>query len=197
MVIHRPLFRADILVRVYTSNPEHYKTIRIKVARENPSSVIQTTKLDVSSVKLTEDYNSGVLVQLSSIPLDGKLYSVQLESNFINYNKQKSHIHLFTSNSSFHFVDLKFVVKTNATEEHIKQTSLWALGVIFACMVAVYNIGAITQLIKDQLSTLNIEFLSNFKNKYQTHDHVVDTTEIDQIVQNINATKRKVKPRKI
>lgn len=195
MIVYRPLQNADVLVKVYTENAEHYKTLRVKVTRETPTSfILHTTKVDVSNLKLSDE-NQGILVHLPSVPLDGKLYTIQIESTLSQYNKEKAPIHYFTSNSSFQFADLSFKIKSSNIEEQIKQTSVWTLLFIFAILFAIYNIDTVSRLVKNKLSNINLEAI-NFKTK-QINNEINDNADIDQIVQSINATKRKPKPRKI
>lgn len=194
-MVYRPAQNADVLVKVYTANPEHYKTLRVKVIKESAGSfVIHTTKVDSGNVKLSDE-NTGVLVYLPSVPLDGKLYSIQLESTLSQYNKERVPVHTFTSNSSFQYAELSFVVKSNNVEEQIKQTSVWTLLFIFLVLIAIYKIDAISVLLTNKISTINLDVI-NFKNK-PANNEINDNTDIDKIVQSINATKRKPKPKKI
>lgn len=132
---------------------------------------------------------------MPSVPLDGKVYSIQIESTLPQYNQEEATIQYFTSNTSFQFAELSFVVKASNIEDQIKQTSLWTLFFIFGMLIGVYNIEIVTSTLKNKLSNVNFDF-TQFKTK-QSHNDSNDNTDIDQIVQSINATKRKPKPRKI
>ena len=188
----------DILAKVYTDNPEHYKTLQVNVFREtHKSGLIYTIRIDPSSYKLTESNNIGLLVHLSSVPLDNKLYSVQIESTLAQFNKIQ-HAQYFTSNSSFKFLTLNFVADIKNSEQQIKQTSVWSLLFIFNIMVVIYNIDKITLLLKEWFIKVNsTEGFTIFKIKHTVRENIADINDIDQIVQNINAIKQKVKSKKI
>lgn len=195
LIVYRPAQNADVLVRVYTVNPEHYKTLRLKVTKESSTSfVVHTTKIDASNLKLTDD-NSGLLVHLPSVPLDGNMYSIQIESSLPQYKKEKTTIHSFVSNSSFQFAELTFAVKSNNIEEQIKQTSVWTLIFIFLLLIVIYKIDILTSLLSNKISNINLD-MNSFRSK-PINNEVNDNMDIDKIVQSINATKRKPKPRKI
>lgn len=203
IIIYHPIQNADVLVKVHAENPEHYKTLRVKVTKETPTSfVLHTTKLDASNVKsIDASNNNGLLLYLPSVPLDGKMYSVQLESSLTpQLNKDKGSIIYFTSNNSFQFVDLKFSYKSNSVnDEQIKQTSVWTLLFIFVILFAMYNIDYVSSLVTSKLTNINLDFITNLKSKTSNSNEINnDNADIDQIVQNINATKRnKTKSRKI
>lgn len=195
-IVFRAMPNTDVIVKVHAPVIEHYKTLYVKIHRESPpSGLIHSIKLDVSSIKITEDYNTGVLVQVPTIPLDGKSYSVQLESTIAQHKVVKPTIQYFTANSSFKYVELQFVVKTNQAEQQIKQTSIWTLLAIFTGLVVIYNTDFVVQFVRDKLNSFNGNAV--YRNKSPVRDYAVDAAEIDQIVESINVNKRKVKPRKI
>ncbi|RZC36994.1 uncharacterized protein BDFB_006360, partial [Asbolus verrucosus] len=195
LVIFRPITHLDLLVKVYAKNPEHYKSLRLKVVCESSSSaIVYTGRVDTASVTITTDFNHGVLVQIPPLPFDGKTYSVHLESNL--NNKLEPEPELFVANSSFKYVELDFIVKSNVTEQDIKQTSVWTLVLIFSIMFAVYNIDKVSHFLKDMLGGYVAEIVNSTSKKTTANDYAVDNDDIDQIVQSINAVKRKPKPKK-
>ncbi|XP_015834614.2 BOS complex subunit NOMO1 [Tribolium castaneum] len=195
LVIFRPATHMDLLVKVYAKNPEHYKSLRLKVVCETASSgIVYTGRVDTSSIAITADYNQGVLVQVPPLPLDGKTYSVHLESNL--NNKLEPEPETFIANSSFKYVELDFIVKSSMVEQEIKQTSIWTLVLIFSIMFAVYNIDKVSQFLKEMLGGYVSDFLNSANKKSATSDYSGDNDDIDQIVQSINAVKRKPKPKK-
>lgn len=155
------------------------------------------TKIDTSNYRITPENNVGVLVQLPTMSMDNKLYSVQLESSLSQYNKLRPPIEYFNANNSFKYVKLVYLVKTNTTEQHIKQTSVWTLVFIFCGMISIYNVEKILTLFRQNLNKINVDGLVNMKGKIADKDFASDNNDIDQIVQSINATKKKVKPKKI
>ncbi|KAK5639267.1 hypothetical protein RI129_011759 [Pyrocoelia pectoralis] len=197
--IFRPTPNTDIMVRVFSENPDAYKNLKVKLMREStPSTVIHTSKIDSSSYKVVKENNAGVLIQIPSVPMDNKQYSLYLESG-TSSNKVKAHTHYFTTNSSFKYIYMEYLTKTNAMEQNIKQTSIWTLLIIFLILTVIYNIDLTSQFIKDQFTKLNIihfGWLLHYFRKATANEYVLDANEIDQIVQNINAPKRKVKQRR-
>lgn len=197
-IVFRHITNSDILLKVYAKDPEHYKTLRVKVSRESPpSAVLHTTRLDVSNYKLTKDNNNGVLVQIPSIPLDGKTYAVQIESNLPQNIQEKLYVQSFTSNSTFKYLEFEYVVKTITGEQHMKQTSVWTLVGIFTLIFLIYNTEHLYNMLRQKLSKLNVSgVVSNIRQKQLPID-TVDANDIDQLVESINAVKRKPKPKKI
>lgn len=152
----------------------------------------------MSHYKITKDYNYGVLVHVPSVPLDGKTYTLQLESSVAQKSNWKSQVQSFVSNSTFKYLELDFVVKANQTEQHMKQTSVWTLVFIFSFILVVYNAEKVYALCGLQLSKFDVnQIVSKWKQKSQPVEHPVSTSDIDQIVQSINAVKRKPKLKKI
>lgn len=192
LVIFRPASHMDLLVRVYAKNPEHYKSLRLKVETSSAGTVY-TGRLDTSSIALT-DYNQGVLVHIPPLPLDGKIYAVHLHSNL--NNKLEPEPQIFVANSSFKYIELDFIVKTSLVEQDIKQTSVWTLVLIFGIMFAVYNIDKVSRFVKEMFGGYISDFVSSASKKITTSDYIGDNDDIDQIVQSINAVKRKPKPKK-
>ncbi|KAK4872067.1 hypothetical protein RN001_016191 [Aquatica leii] len=197
--IFRSTPNTDILVRVYSENPDNYKNLRLRLTRESsPSSVLHTSKIDNSNFKLSKENNAGVLVQVPSVPLDNKLYSIYLESG-TSSSRIKAHTQYFTANSSFKYIDIEYLAKSNVAEQNIKQTSIWALLFIFGGLIGVYNIELTLQVVKDQLAKLNLGNINGIINNFRKpsgNEYILNSNDIDEIVQNINAPKRKIKQRK-
>ncbi|KAF5281325.1 hypothetical protein FQR65_LT02955 [Abscondita terminalis] len=187
----------DILVRVYSENPDHYKNLRLRLTRESsPSSVLHTSKIDNVNYKINSENNAGVLVQVPSVQLDNKLYSIYLESG-TSSSRIKAHTQYFTANSSFKYIDIEYLAKSNVAEQNIKQTSIWALLFIFGGLIGMYNIELTISIVKDQLSKLNlVNGIINNLRKPSGNEYILNSNDIDEIVQNINAPKRKIKQRK-
>lgn len=198
-VVIRKITTADILLKVYAKDIEHYKTLRLKVVRELPTPhLVHLTKLDMSNYRFTKDYNYGVLVSLLPIPADGKTYSIQLESSISQKSALRSQVQSFVSNSTFKYFELDFVVKENQTEQHMKQTSVWTLVFIFSFILLVYNADKVYAFVGPQFAKLDVnQVVSKLKPKSVPVEQPMSTTDIDQIVQSINAVKRKPKLKKI
>lgn len=195
----RRITSLDILVKIYAEDVEHYKTLRLKVVRElSTPSVIHVTKLDMTFYRVTKDYNHGVLVNLPAIPIDGKTYSLHLESSVGQKSSWKSKVQYFVSNETFKFFEMEFAVKANQTEQHMKQTSIWTLVFIFSFILLVYNAEKVYTLFGLQFTKFDMnQVVSKLKQKSAPVEHSISTNDIDQIVQSINAVKRKPKLKKI
>lgn len=181
---------AAILLKVYTHDPELYKTLRVTIYRETaPSEQIYTSKLDI--YKLTSDTNNGILLQVPSIPVDGKAYSVQLESQG---NRDKIQTQYFVSNNTFKFIEIEYAVKTATPEQHMKQTSIWTLIGVFSLVFGIYNTERIFNFVKQKL---NVGGATPSARQKPPTSEVVDNNDIDLIVQSIYAVKRRPKPKKI
>ncbi|GJQ67388.1 hypothetical protein Trydic_g5084 [Trypoxylus dichotomus] len=197
LVIFKPPQNTDILVKIYAVNPDHYRSFKVKVSRESsPSGLIHMTKID-TNYKIARGSNPGILIQLPTISLDNKMYSVQLESVLPQYSKLKPPIEYFTANSSFKYVKLEYYMRPTSSDHHIKQTSIWTLLFIFCGVLSVYNIDKILALFKQNFLKFNVDAFINLKTKAPEKDVAVNNHDIDQIVQSINATKKKPKPKKI
>ncbi|CAH0562230.1 unnamed protein product [Brassicogethes aeneus] len=196
IIVFRPVSYTDVMIKVLAQNIEHYKSLRLKVARES-STVILNTKIDTSTVKITKDNNPGVLIHLPSLPSDDKPYTAHLESTLPGDVKTISPIGYFNTNSSFQYLELTFAVKTGGNDQHIKQTSVWTLLIFIGIITVLYNIELVAPIVKDKFN-FNLEHLSNYMptiNKKTVDNY--DNAEIDQIVQSINNLKKKKPVRKI
>ncbi|VEN53892.1 unnamed protein product [Callosobruchus maculatus] len=194
LVVFRGATQTDILVRVYSANVDHYKSLKVKLFRESGSSAM-TAKIDAASVKLTKAANPGLMIYMPSVPLDNASYSLQLESSLLVQNK-KWQYHDFLANTTFKYFELDFSPKSNIIDQPIRQTSIWTLLFIFVVLVVVYNVQAVAGFLKDRFD-FNLSNLANFipspsSSQKSTGDYF-DDADIDQIVQSINNTKKKPK----
>lgn len=185
---------AAILLKVYTEDPELYKTLKVTIFRESaPSEQIYSAKLDV--YKLAPEINNGVLLQAPSIPIDGKAYSVQVEPTANQGIRDKVQTHYFTSNDTFKFIEINYSIKSSNPENHMKQTSVWTLIGVFALVLVVYNTERIFNFTKRKANGTGTA--APAKPAKQQTNEAVDNNDIDLIVQSIYAVKRRPKPKKI
>lgn len=180
-------------MKVHTEDAELYKTLRVSVFRESaPSEQVHTAKLDM--YKITNDFNNGILLQIPGVPVDGKTYSVQIEPTLQQLNRDKIQIQYFVSNSTFKYIEIDYAVKTAAPEQHMKQTSVWTLLGLFSSMIVIYYIDFIFNFVQHKLGENGT--IQGIRQKLPASE-AMDASEIDLIVQSINAVKRKAKPKKI
>uniref|UniRef100_V5G516 Nodal modulator 3 n=1 Tax=Anoplophora glabripennis TaxID=217634 RepID=V5G516_ANOGL len=200
LIVFRPATQMDVLVKIYAENVEHYKSLKVKLIRETGSSIIvHTAKIDALSLKLTNDINPGVLLHIPSLPIDNRLYSIQLETNLAQNTRWKPQIHHFNANTSFEYIELDFNAKSSISEQPIKQTSIWSLIFILSIIFSLYNIELVANVLKDKFD-FNISAITNLipipSASQKNATDYYDNAQIDQIVQSINAVKKKPKPKK-
>lgn len=119
--------QADVAVSVATSEPEHLKTIKLNLFRDDqPDVVLHSIKLDGSP-----------LVMLPVLPMDGRKYFLQLESSLSRqgYDYQRSEVS-FTANTSIQHVGLQFQPKRRALEAG-ETTQVSVRGILFLLLCAV------------------------------------------------------------
>lgn len=193
-IVQKRETNAVILLKIYAPDAELYKTLRVTIYRESaPSEQIYTAKLD--AYKLTPDTNNGILLQIPSIPVDGKAYSIQIEPTVIQGSRDKIQTEYFLSNETFKFIEIKYSVKSSNPESYMKQTSIWTLAGVFTLVLVVYNTERIFNFAKRKPSTNNTP--TGVKQKQQQTNEAADNNDIDLIVQSIYAVKRRPKPKKI
>ncbi|XP_026483060.1 LOW QUALITY PROTEIN: nodal modulator 1-like, partial [Ctenocephalides felis] len=199
IIVFHPITQMDVTAHITASNIDHYKSLRVKLFRENSmDSPLHSVKLENPNFQ-KGGRNPGLRVMFPRIPLDGKNYFVQLEST-LSPNQYKYHTPAvqFLASSSFKHINLDFNATTKASEQDLNQTSMLALPMIILVSLVFFNqqkVSDFLQIVGDKLSSVQLK-PSNSQFAVQ-QNVVVDHREIEQIVQNINAVKKKPKPKKI
>lgn len=142
LVAFHPIARTDVSVHVLSVQPEHYRTLKVKLCREDtPDSPIHTSRLNTQQLgKVGSAYNAGFLVHLPPLQADGKKYFVQLESSLSHaLHKYRSVPFYFEANSSFKYVKLTFNAERKIDHSDMNQTSVVALPFIMFIAVAFFN----------------------------------------------------------
>ncbi|XP_066603277.1 BOS complex subunit NOMO3 isoform X2 [Prorops nasuta] len=197
LVVFHPISRTDISVHVVAEQPEHYRTLKLKLCREDmPDSPIHISKLDSqASWKLSTDHNPGYLIHFPPLQADNKKYFVQLESSlFQNLYKYRTTPVYFEANSSFKSVKLTFSAERKVDQGDVNQTSIIALPFIMLITLAFFNREKL-------LNYLNV-IVENWSKPIPTARASVPAIPIDPraddiiVEQIMNINKRKVKPRK-
>lgn len=197
LVAFHPISRTDVAVHVVSVQSEHYRTLKVKLCREDtPDTPIYTSKLESQQLsKVGNAYNAGFLVHLPPLQADGKKYFVQLESTLSHaLHKYRSVPVYFSANSSFKHVKLTFDAERKVDQSDLNQTSVVALPFIILVAIAFVN----RESLMLWLNTL-IERRSKPGPSTRTPMQAVpiDPRADDIIVEQImNINKRKVKPRK-
>lgn len=199
LIVFKPVSQVDILVKVYAENIEHYKHLKVKLTREQGSSVVvHNIKVD-PAIKFSKSVNNGILIHMPSIPVDNNTYALQLDASLVQNSRSQHQVHHFIANKSFVYVELDFNVKNTISEQPIKQTSIWSLVFIFLVLFILYNIEFVAHVLRDKLN-FNINSITNIipvpnLNQKNVSDYY-DDAQIDQIVQSINNAKKKPKVKK-
>nr|XP_003706916.1 PREDICTED: nodal modulator 3 isoform X2 [Megachile rotundata] len=197
LVAFHPIPRTDVSVHVVSVQPEHYRTLKVKLCREDmPDSPIHTAKLEAQQFsKIGSAYNAGFLVHLPPLQADGRKYFVQLESSLSHtLHKYRTVPFYFEANSSFKYVKLTFNAERKIDQSDMNQTSIIALPFIVLVTIAFFN----REKLWLWLSAL-IERWSKPTPNTRTPIQAVpiDPRTDDIIVEQImNINKRKTKPRK-
>lgn len=187
--------RVDLTVQVQAENAEHYRSLRLKLCREdNPDSPIHTIKLDSSVNPKTP--NVGQVVHFPSLQFNQK-YFLQLDSSLSKaVYKYKTTPVYFEANSSFKYFKMNFETERKQDHGDMNQTSVVALPFIMLVALAF--------LYRDKLRTyLNtaVEQWSKpvpLSRSTPVHAIPIDPRADDIIVEQImNINKRKTKARKV
>lgn len=199
IIVFHPITQMDITVHVQSANIEHYKSLKVKLYRDSAMDApLYSIKLDNPNFH-KNGRNPGLRVMFPRISMDGKSYSVQLESTLSSsqYKYNTAPVQ-FLAQTSFKHINLEFNATTKVLEQDLNQTSMLALPMIILVSVVFFNqqkVSDVLQIIADKLSSLQLKQTSSQYGVQQ--NTVVDHREIEQIVQNINAVKKKPKPKKI
>lgn len=198
LIAFHPISRTDVSVHVTSTQPEHYRTIKVKLCREDaPDSPVHISKLDVqqSASKNTGYYNAGFLVHFPPLQADGRKYFVQLESSLSQaVHKYRTIPVYFEANSSFKYVKLTFNAERKVDQSDMNQTSVVALPFIMLVGLAFINREKLWTWLNAMLERRSKPVPSS---RASVQAIPIDPRADDIIVEQImNINKRKAKPRK-
>ncbi|KYM94379.1 PREDICTED: nodal modulator 3 [Cyphomyrmex costatus] len=199
LIAFHPISRTDVSVHVTSTQPEYYRTIKVKLCRENvPDSPVHISKLDVqqSTSKNTNAYNAGFLVHFPPLQADGRKYFVQLESSLSQtVHKYRTIPVYFEANSSFKYVKLTFNAERKVDQGEMNQTSVIALPFIMLVALAFFNREKLWVWLNALLERRSKPVPSS---RTPVQAIPIDSRADDIIVEQImNINKRKAKPRKV
>ncbi|EFN79110.1 nodal modulator 3 isoform X2 [Harpegnathos saltator] len=197
LIAFHPISRTDVAVHVTSVQPEHYRTIKVKLCPDDaPDSPVHISKLDAQQTsKITSGYNAGFLVHFPPLQTDGRRYFVQLESS-LSQSVHKYHTMpiYFEANSSFKYMKLTFNAERKIDQADMNQTSVVALPFIILVGLAFSN--------RDTLWTWLNALLDKRSKPVPSSRAPVQAIPIDPraddiiVEQIMNVNKRKTKPRK-
>lgn len=197
LIALHPISRTDVSVYVVSSQPDHYRTLKVKLCREDmPDSPIHVAKMDSHQAsKIGNGHNAGFLVHFPPLQSDNKKYFVQLDSSLSqSSHKYKTIPIYFEANSSFKHVKVRFDAERKHDQADINQSSVVALPFIMLLAFAFLN--------REKLWS----WLNNATERWSKHVPAprtpvqaipIDPRADDIIVEQImNINKRKTKVRK-
>lgn len=193
LIVLRSKRQTKVLVKINTDVPEYAKHLKLNVYLKGSSAnPIHSAKLDTN--KLLPEYNTGIIIHLPPLAKDGKTYVLQLEP-FTNQNiKWVAQSVSFVADSTFKSIQMEFTVKSSNTDQQIKQTSIWSLILIISTLLIAYNVDIIIRIANEKFNLKLSSLTSLLKLKLSSStDYPANDMDIDQIVQNINAVKKKPK----
>ncbi|XP_012258084.2 nodal modulator 3 [Athalia rosae] len=197
LIAFHPISRTDLSVHIEAAHPEHYRTLKVKLCREDmPDSPILVSKLDSQHTsKIGSSYNSGFLIHFPPLQADNRKYFVQLESSLSQTShKYKTVPIYFEANSSFKHIKLFFNAERKVDQGDVNQTSVVALPLIMLVALAFLN--------REKLWSYLTTLVEKWTKPVPTSRSPVQTIPIDPgvdiiVEQIMNINKRKVKPRKL
>ncbi|XP_012278866.1 nodal modulator 3 isoform X2 [Orussus abietinus] len=197
LVVFHPISRTDFSVHVVSPQPEHYRTLKVKLCREDmPDTPIHISKLDgPQTAKVGASYNAGFLVHFPPLQADGKKYFVQLESSLSPaLHKYRTTPIYFETNTSFKYVKLTFNAERKMDQSDMNQTSVIALPFIILVAFAFLNRDKVWYWLNASVEKWSKPApISRAPVQAVPIDPKADDIIVEQIM---NINKRKVKPRK-
>ncbi|XP_076380819.1 uncharacterized protein LOC117223312 [Megalopta genalis] len=197
LIAFHPISRTDVSVHVVSAQPEHYRTLKVKLCREDmPDSPIHTGKLETQQLnKIGSNYNAGFLVHLPPLQADGRKYFVQLESSLSEtMHKYRTLPFYFEANSSFKHVKLTFNAERKIDQNEMSQTSVIVLPFIMLVAFAFLNREKIWTWLSSSIERRSKPSVSS---RTTIQAVPIDPRADDIIVEQImSINKRKTKPRK-
>ena len=191
----------DLTVHVQATSPEHLRTLRAKLCREDyPDSPVHILRLDHSNGKSppSRGTNAAMLV-FPSLPADGQGYFLQLESSL----PQSTHVYTthaihFKANTSFKLVKLSFKPEPKIVEHDVGHSSYFALPLMVTVLVVYFNRLKVLPFLNWIAQTASSSLTrgvnsSRVINAASTDHGAADAVIVEPV---ISVTKRKVKPRK-
>ena len=135
--------QADVAVSVSVREPEHLKTIKLNLYREDqPDAILHSIKMD-----------SSPLVILPVLPMDGRRYFLQLESTLSRqgYDYHKAEVS-FAADTAIQHVSLQFQPRRKALEaSETTQVSIRGVVLLILCAAAAYFYESIGPLLNRAL----------------------------------------------
>ncbi len=193
-VAFSPIAFVDVIARVYASNNDYYKSLRIKLYKKGSDTPIYSQRIE-SPLNPKSRINPGIMVFFPRIPFDGHTYFVELTTSLSDKHfKYNLPIESFLSNRSSVLIEMDFSPEVRTSENELNQNSLSALLLVGLIAIVFFKQDLAMELVNFVWSRLSVVIdnaLSKSKKKENRHDAVYDVNEIEKLAQSINATKKK------
>jgi len=134
----RNINQADVVVTVLVEHRDFLRSMKLNLYREDqPDSFVHSVKLEHSP-----------LVILPALPMDGRKYFLQLESNLGRHTYEYSTTEVsFSANVSVQHVTLQFNARRKMVESETTQVSISTILFILMLSTSAYYYQALTPLI--------------------------------------------------
>ncbi|XP_058808695.1 BOS complex subunit NOMO1 [Phymastichus coffea] len=198
----QPVSRTDVSVKVISSQPENYRTLKVKLCREDsPDSPIHIAKID-SQIN-TKMNNAGFILHFPSLQADGKKYFIQFETSLSrSTHEYKITPIYFEANSSFKYIELRFEADRKHEHGDAGQITFVPLPFILLVIFAFFKRESLSSWLNTTMerwsrrSSGSRNSQAAAQNLMAVTDPRVDDIIVEQI-KNINSKNvKKLKPRK-
>lgn len=197
MIAISPLNYIDVIARVTASN-DYFKSLRILMYKKgNFDNQLYSQRIE-QPITTKNRINPGSLVFFPRIPFDGQLYVVELTSTLSDKHfKYSLHMEQFMANCSTVFLQFDFSPELRINESEFSENSFSAIILLGLVIVALFkqelaiNVCTILWLKVRNVVQSAINQTSYIKKKDNRFDTAYNESEIDKIVQSINAPRKK------
>lgn len=201
LVVFYPVSQMDLTVHVQATSPEHLRTLRAKLCKEDsPDSPVHIMRLDHPNGKspTSRGTNAAMLV-FPSLPADGQGYFLQLESSLPHsthlYTTDAVH---FRANTSFKLVKLSFKPEPKIMEHELGHSSYFAFPLMVTVLVMYFNRLKVLPFLDWIAQSISSSVTRGVNSSRVTNTASSDHGAADAVIVEpvISVTKRKLKPRK-
>lgn len=198
MVAISPLNYIDVIIRVTTSNSDYFKSLRVQLFKKgNLENPLYSQRIE-QPITTTDRINSGSLVFLPRVPFDGKSYIVELASTLSEKHfKYALPTEQFEANRSTIYLELNFSPEIRLNANEFSENSFSAIILLGLVIIAFFQqdaaVKACTFLWNKLCNVMQaaINQTSSPKKKENRFEAAYNESEIDKIVQSINAPKKR------
>lgn len=198
MIAISPLNYIDVIARVTASNNDYFKSLRVQMYKKgNLDSPLYSQRIE-QPIGGKSRANSGSMVFFPRIPFDDKIYIVELTTTLSDKNfKYSLPVEQFAANRSTIYLELDFSPEIRLNENEFNENSFSALILLGLVIIAFFKQELAVEVCSflwtkiSNVAQTAINQASSPKKKENRFDTVYNESEIDKIVQSINAPKKR------